>query len=78
MRPVRRSADCGGTARPSCAHGRGREANGKAAPAHFEAVRRIVFDGVTVEQLAALSAVAEQVSHRLDATAGSPDAPAVG
>ncbi len=45
----------------------GREAIEKAAPAHVETVRSLVFDGMTGEQLAALTAVAEQVLHRLDA-----------
>jgi DNA-binding MarR family transcriptional regulator len=44
----------------------GRAAIEKAAPPHVETVRSLVFDGVTVEQLAAVTAVAEQVLQRLD------------
>lgn len=41
-----------------------------AAPAHVRAVRRLLVDAVTPEQLAALREISEAVLHRID-----PDAP---
>lgn len=44
----------------------GREAIERAAPSHAETVGDVVFDGVSPGQVAALTAVAEQVLRRLD------------
>ena len=44
----------------------GRAAIERAAPSHAETVRSVVFDGVTAGQVAAVTAVAEQVLRRLD------------
>ncbi len=45
----------------------GRAAIERAAPAHVEMVRQLVFDGLSVDQLAALRAVTERVLDRLQA-----------
>jgi len=45
----------------------GRDAIETAAPAHADTIRSLVFDGLTSEQVSALTAVAEQVLQRLDA-----------
>jgi DNA-binding MarR family transcriptional regulator len=42
-----------------------------AAPGHVEAVRTVVFDGLTPDQVTALGAVASQVLARLDAVPAS-------
>lgn len=44
----------------------GREAIGAAAPGHVAHVRSVVFDGLTREQVAALTSVVEHVLGRLD------------
>jgi DNA-binding MarR family transcriptional regulator len=44
----------------------GRAAIEAAAPRHVETVRRLVFDALSTEQVAALGAIAEQVHARLD------------
>ncbi len=46
----------------------GRDAIERAAPAHVQAVRQLVFDGLTGDQLAALTAVTSGVLDRLRAT----------
>ena len=46
----------------------GRAAIERAAPAHVEMVRQLVFDGLSPEQLAALTAVTEGVLDRLRTT----------
>jgi DNA-binding MarR family transcriptional regulator len=43
----------------------GRAAIERAAPAHVETVRQLVFDGLSHDQLAALTAVTERVLDRL-------------
>jgi DNA-binding MarR family transcriptional regulator len=43
----------------------GRAAIERAAPAHVETVRRLVFDGLSRDQVAALTAVTSQVLERL-------------
>ena len=45
----------------------GREAIERAAPAHVETVRRLVFDGLDADQTDALAAIAEGVLDRIDA-----------
>ncbi|MGY1773265.1 MarR family winged helix-turn-helix transcriptional regulator [Blastococcus sp. SYSU D00813] len=50
----------------------GRDAIEQAAPAHVEVVRRLVFDGLTEEQVAALDAVATSVLSRLESDADLP------
>jgi len=47
--------------------GAGRAAIERAAPAHVETVRQLVFDGLSPGQLAALTAVTTQVLERLQA-----------
>ncbi len=44
----------------------GRNAVETAAPAHLDTICRVVFDGLTGEQVAALTEIAEQVLQRLD------------
>lgn len=44
----------------------GREAIETAAPAHVATIRSVVFDGLTGEQVAALTAISELVLQRLD------------
>jgi DNA-binding MarR family transcriptional regulator len=46
----------------------------RAAPAHVEIVRQLVFDGLSRDQLAALTAITSDVLERLARTAGSPAA----
>jgi len=46
--------------------GAGREAIERAAPAHVEAVRALVFDGLDAEQVEALAGIAEAVLARID------------
>ena len=46
----------------------GRAAIEQAAPAHVETVRQLVFDGLSPDQLAALTAVSSSVLDRLQAT----------
>jgi DNA-binding MarR family transcriptional regulator len=46
----------------------GRAAIERAAPAHVETVRQLVFDGLSRDQLAALTAVTSRVLQRLAAT----------
>ena len=46
----------------------GRAAIERAAPAHVETVRQLVFDGLSPDQLTALTAVTEAVLDRLRAT----------
>ena len=46
----------------------GRAAIERAAPAHVETVRQLVFDGLSRDQLAALTAVTSRVLDRLHAT----------
>ena len=46
----------------------GRAAIERAAPAHVETVRQLVFDGLSPDQLTALTAVTERVLDRLRAT----------
>ncbi len=48
--------------------GAGRDAIERAAPAHVQTVRQLVFDGLTRDQLAALTAVTSRVLDRLQAT----------
>lgn len=45
----------------------GRDAIERAAPAHVNTVRDLVFDQLTTEQVTAMHAIAEQVLTRLDA-----------
>ena len=49
----------------------GRAAIERAAPAHVETVRQLVFDGLSHDQLTALTEITSQVLARLAATAGS-------
>ena len=53
----------------------GRTAIDQAAPAHVDTVRRLVFDGLSSEQVAAVQAVTESVLRRLDAPAASRATP---
>jgi len=48
----------------------GRAAIERAAPAHVETVRQLVFDGLTHDQLTALTEITTHVLDRLAATAG--------
>ncbi len=48
----------------------GRAAIERAAPAHVELVRQLVFDGLSHDQLAALTEITARVLDRLTATAG--------
>ena len=48
--------------------GAGRAAIGRAAPAHVETVRQLVFDGLSRDRLAVLTAIASDVLDRLQAT----------
>jgi len=48
----------------------GRAAIERAAPAHVETVRQLVFDGLTQDQLTTLTQVTSRVLDRLAATAG--------
>lgn len=50
----------------------GRAAIERAAPAHVETVRQLVFDGLSQDQLSALTGITAQVLDRLAATAGQP------
>jgi len=52
----------------------GRAAIERAAPAHVETVRQLVFDGLSRDQLAALTAITSGVLERLARTARSPAA----
>ena len=52
----------------------GRAAIERAAPAHVEIVRQLVFDGLSRDQVAALTAISSGVLERLARTAGSPTA----
>jgi DNA-binding MarR family transcriptional regulator len=52
----------------------GRAAIERAAPAHVEIVRQLVFDGLSRDQVAALTAITSDVLERLARTAGSPAA----
>jgi DNA-binding MarR family transcriptional regulator len=54
----------------------GRGAIEKAAPAHVETIRHLVFDDLAPGQLNAVTDVAEQVLGRLDALTERADAPA--
>jgi DNA-binding MarR family transcriptional regulator len=45
----------------------GRDAIERAAPAHVETVRALVFDGLAPDQVDLLADVAERVLHRIDA-----------
>jgi DNA-binding MarR family transcriptional regulator len=47
----------------------GRKAIEEAAPAHVELVRRLLFDGLTADQVRTLEAIAGSVVRRLDAPA---------
>jgi DNA-binding MarR family transcriptional regulator len=46
--------------------GQGREAIEAAAPRHVDTVRRLVFEAITPEQVAALAAVSEEVLRQLE------------
>jgi DNA-binding MarR family transcriptional regulator len=48
--------------------GTGRAAIERAAPAHVETVRRLVFDGITSGELAAVTALTSRVLERLEIT----------
>jgi hypothetical protein len=48
----------------------GRAAIEQAAPAHVETVRQLVFDGLSHDQLTALTEITTRVLDRLTATAG--------
>ena len=50
--------------------GAGREAIEHAAPAHVDTVRHLVFEGLTVEQVATLNTVTSSVLDRLEAADG--------
>jgi len=50
----------------------GRIAIEQAAPAHVDAVRRLVFEGLSDEQVTSLQAFTDSVLSRLDAPAASP------
>ena len=50
----------------------GRAAIDRAAPGHVETVRHLVFDGLSPDQLAALSAVSYRVLGRLQTTPAAP------
>ena len=65
-------ADCASDARGAFAvlTAAGRAAIKRAAPAHVETVRQLVFDGLSRDQLAALTEVTASVLDRLAATAG--------
>jgi DNA-binding MarR family transcriptional regulator len=52
----------------------GQEAIEKAAPAHVAAVRQLVFDGLTKQQVAMLESTVNEVLSRLDAAQESADA----
>ena len=64
--------DCASDARGAFAvlTAAGRAAIERAAPAHVELVRQLVFDGLSHDQLAALTEVTTLVLDRLAATAG--------
>jgi DNA-binding MarR family transcriptional regulator len=64
--------DCASDARGAFAvlTAAGRAAIKRAAPAHVETVRQLVFDGLSRDQLAALTEVTASVLDRLAATAG--------
>jgi DNA-binding MarR family transcriptional regulator len=49
----------------------GRAAIEKAAPAHVDTVRRLVFDGLSEEQVAVLEAIVTRVLSRLDPPEGT-------
>ncbi|ETK31398.1 MarR family winged helix-turn-helix transcriptional regulator [Microbispora sp. ATCC PTA-5024] len=55
----------------------GRRAIGAAAPAHVETVRRVVFDGLSEEEVTALERLSSRVLDRIEAT-GTPAPPAAG
>jgi DNA-binding MarR family transcriptional regulator len=50
----------------------GRAAIERAAPAHAETVRQLVFDGLSPDQLTALTDITTGVLNRLAAPAGQP------
>lgn len=50
----------------------GRRAAGRAAPAHVDTVRRLVFDGLDPEQVDVLAGIAEVVLNRIR-TRRAPD-----
>ncbi|SHN29578.1 MarR family winged helix-turn-helix transcriptional regulator [Cryptosporangium aurantiacum] len=54
----------------------GRSAIEAAAPGHVETVRRLMFDGLTSEQVAALTAIANVVLTRIERDATGEPAPA--
>lgn len=64
--------DCASDARGAFAvlTGAGRAAIERAAPAHVEMVRQLVFDGLSHDQLTALTEITAGVLDRLAATAG--------
>lgn len=66
--------DCASDARGAFAvlTGAGRAAIERAAPAHVEMVRQLVFDGLSHDQLNALTEITTGVLDRLAATAGQP------
>jgi DNA-binding MarR family transcriptional regulator len=53
----------------------GRAAIERAAPGHVDMVRQLVFDGLSHDQLAALTAVSSSVLDRLQVTPPMPEAP---
>jgi len=53
----------------------GRAAIERAAPAHVDMVRQLVFDGLSHDQLTALTAVSSSVLDRLQVTPPGPEAP---
>ena len=69
--------DCASDARGAFAvlTAAGRAAIERAAPAHVETVRQLVFDGLSHDQLAALTEVTTRVLDRLAATAGPRRSP---
>jgi DNA-binding MarR family transcriptional regulator len=54
----------------------GRTAIEQAAPTHVNTVRRLVFDGLSPDHLAALTAITAQVLERLHPQPAEPDQPA--
>ena len=53
----------------------GRTAIEEAAPGHVETVRRLMFDGLTSEQVEALTAIADVVLDRIDRAPAADPAP---
>ena len=49
---------------------RGREAIERAAPGHVDAVRRMVFDGISAEDLAVFTRVVDAITERVEAEGG--------